>query len=482
MSAAGPAGVGQQGGAAGADFDALIELVTSTVAPDTWAENGGGEAEIRPFPTGVWLDPAGVVISANNDSAERPSGSRAGRFADPSPAASGDSDARRPAAMRCVSLPRLEAEIARRIEAGEPLDEAMLTLAGLQRAEWLCLLPAGADGRAGDVVIAGPAGDWRVDPDRRLVSTETGRAVVRLDDLLTLLRREASRPGRPLGCAITPRQEALAAAQAELDKTAGAPIPARGRDAWLENLRRSVGQQDVDVWGVDPATNAARVLVEADRHMKQIGLGEAPSIDAVPSYLDRVAERVRDGQPAPPMSVLRWWFAAGYDAIHRDADATSFRLVGSGVRVLSENELLTLRGERVHTGESDEPTEGFADDFTKHFDELCAVYAVYSELRNVFDLAVLAALVQSESLVERSGWRPKLFFEADALPTPRLRHARRVDTMATLRVVGRRNLLAAVSGGAWLEPSAIARSDKGLTADAPPAPAVNHGGWWWDAP
>ena len=41
----GPAGLG---GAASADFDSLIELITSTVAADTWAENGGGEAEIRP--------------------------------------------------------------------------------------------------------------------------------------------------------------------------------------------------------------------------------------------------------------------------------------------------------------------------------------------------------------------------------------------------------------------------------------------------
>ena len=51
-TASGPGGMG---GAANADFDSLIDLIVSTVASETWAENGGGEAEIRPFPTNLSL-------------------------------------------------------------------------------------------------------------------------------------------------------------------------------------------------------------------------------------------------------------------------------------------------------------------------------------------------------------------------------------------------------------------------------------------
>src|SRR5213075_1217618 len=40
---------------ANADFDSLIDLIVSTVSTDTWAENGGGQAEIRPFPTNLSL-------------------------------------------------------------------------------------------------------------------------------------------------------------------------------------------------------------------------------------------------------------------------------------------------------------------------------------------------------------------------------------------------------------------------------------------
>ena len=49
------AGPGGMGGGANADFDSLIDLIVSTVSTDTWAENGGGEAEIRPFPTNLSL-------------------------------------------------------------------------------------------------------------------------------------------------------------------------------------------------------------------------------------------------------------------------------------------------------------------------------------------------------------------------------------------------------------------------------------------
>src|SRR5262249_42168202 len=49
------------GAGANADFDSLIDLITSTVATESWAENGGGQAEIRPFPTGVMVDAAGTM-------------------------------------------------------------------------------------------------------------------------------------------------------------------------------------------------------------------------------------------------------------------------------------------------------------------------------------------------------------------------------------------------------------------------------------
>jgi general secretion pathway protein D len=54
-------GAGGMGGAAMADFDTLIELITSTIVPDSWEQNGGNGA-IEPFPTNLSL-----VISTTQD-------------------------------------------------------------------------------------------------------------------------------------------------------------------------------------------------------------------------------------------------------------------------------------------------------------------------------------------------------------------------------------------------------------------------------
>jgi hypothetical protein len=116
---------------------------------------------------------------------------------------------------------------------------------------------------SGDVVLAGPAGDWKVDADGRIVSTVTEEPVVRLDDLLVLLRRR--RAASHFGCSINPRQEALAKTQAYLAST-GKNHWSRGGGRSGGDLRDSVDLQNIEIGGVDPASRVAGVLVEADYH------------------------------------------------------------------------------------------------------------------------------------------------------------------------------------------------------------------------
>ena len=52
---------GLEGGSAQADFDSLIDLIQSSVEADSWTENGTGEGEISPFPTGVFVDARGTL-------------------------------------------------------------------------------------------------------------------------------------------------------------------------------------------------------------------------------------------------------------------------------------------------------------------------------------------------------------------------------------------------------------------------------------
>ena len=459
---------GAPGGAANADFDSLIDLIVSTVSTETWAETGGGQAEIRPFPTGVYIDPEGVLQQV-----QRAPTARLEPQESAPPSNIITRDVRQASQTRYVSLRRLESEIAHRMQEHLPLDEEMLTLAGLRRVERVLIYP-----EVSDVLLIGPAGDWMVNEEHRLVSKQNGQAVLRLDDLLVLLRREHQKPGTPFGCAITPRREALTATQRYLNQTTVEPLqPGRkARETWLAGIQTTLGRQDIEVFGIDPATNAARVLVEADHHMKQVGLGEAEGVEGLKSYMDRVAELPERN----PLSVLRWWFSLGEHPVVMSHDGLAMRFLGNSVRVLSENELLTLRGERIHTGLSDEPTRGFADEFTASFDHLSIKYPVYGELRNLFDLALVAMLIERSGLWS-SGSQSALFLDAERLPLPRQRVATEVDTLLAHRLLPGGEVLAAVSGGVWAEPKGASAGPRASERFVRPAlPEPQPGVWWWD--
>lgn len=472
------AGLPAQGGSQNADFDSLIDLIESTVATETWAENGGGAADIRPFPGGVLVDAAGTLRLrppiAKND------GLVAKRGEVPPQSLGQTNSARTASKLRYVSLPRLEREIARRQAAGEPFEPAMLTLAGLQRVRYVFVYP-----ESGDLVLAGPAGDWRIDAAGHIVSTETGQPVVRLDDLLTLLRRDGDAAESYFGCSINPRPESLAKTQAMLASSSSEPLRPGQRKQWLSKLRDTVGQQDIEIFGIDPASRVASVVVEADYHMKLIGMGLADGVDGVTSYLDSI--KLEAGESPPPMSVLRWWFTLDYESIAASSARDAFELTGQGVRVLSENELLADQGQRVHTGQSEPLNRKFAEDFTTHFEELAAKYPVYGELRNIFDLAMAVALVEREGLVERVNWSPELLTNAERLRLPRTAVPRQVETVVNHRVIARRHIVAGVSGGVMVAPGDELRTkadgSERVSADrrAVAPPLIESGTWWWDA-
>jgi hypothetical protein len=189
------------------------------------------------------------------------------------------------------------------------------------------------------------------------------------------------------------------------------------------------------------------------------------------------------------MSVLRWWFTLNYDTIRTSPSGDAFELVGQGVRVLSENEMLAAQGQRVHTGQSDPLNRQFAERFTTHFAALADKYPIYAELRNLFDLSMAVALIQSEGLTNRANWAPALMANAEQLPLPKQAVPRQVETVINHRVINRRHVVAGVSGGVMVAAKDVLKADRttdtvGKLAEnrrVAPAIALPAGGWWWDA-
>ncbi|MCA9269606.1 MAG: DUF1598 domain-containing protein, partial [Planctomycetales bacterium] len=255
--------VGARGGAAAADFDSLIDLITSTVRPTTWEEVGGPGA-IEPFPGGVYVDPSGLMKTITVGALPRLAGVRA-----LAAASGGNRDVHAPSALRKVSLTRLEKEIQLLWADGRAPNDAMRNLAGIEEVKYVFVYP-----ETGDIVLAGPAGDWKANAEGRTVGAESGRPVLQLDDLVVLLRNAVDGDGA-FTCSIVPRQANLVRTQAFLAESAKTPLkPGRAaREKWLGDLRDALGRQDIEVKGIDPRTRVARTIVEADYHMKLVGMG-----------------------------------------------------------------------------------------------------------------------------------------------------------------------------------------------------------------
>ncbi len=475
---------GQRGGITAADFVPLINLIRSTVDPDSW-DDANGDGTIQSYPAGVYADSTGTLrkIKVDKNRSLR-------KLAKNATQKSRQVSIRRPSQLRKVSLNRLERHAQLLAANGKTIPDAMQNLAGIYEIEYLMLLP-----ETNDIVIAGPAGDWRLEADGHAVNVESGKPVLQLDDLVVCLRNAQPAPhgnfGK-FGCSITPRKKNLAATK-EFVSTS----KLRGT-AWRNQLRDVLGQQDIEVFGIDPATHAGMVLIEADYRMKLVAMGLEPSIPEIQSYLSRLAVGP-DGE-VEPMDVVRWWFTMNYDHIVSDEDRRVFELNGTGVKVLSENEFISEQGDRVHTGKSDGPTAGFARDFTKHFDAIADQHPIYRRLKNLFDLSIVSALIQSHGLARRADWNFTFFGNSpdysalsyqvatQAVPT-------QVNSVMNHRIIKRRkqsstvkHTLVGVSGGITFDAIEVIRTKAETPNDntelfrqvSDAKIGVESLNWWWD--
>jgi hypothetical protein len=368
-------------------------LIKSTIDPDSW-DDADGDGTIQPFPAGVYVDSRGTMHRLKIDP-KRNLRQLAGR----AEIDSGNRAVDQPSRLRKVSLRRLERELQLHAAQGLPLDPVAANLAGIFEIKYLMLLP-----ESNDIVIAGAAGPWILDSDGHAVNRETGKPVICLDDLIVCLRNAQPAPlgnqGK-FGCSINPRQENLQRANEFIATTT-----LKG-SAWRRELRDVMGFQDIEFFGIDSATHAGRVLVEADYRMKLLAMGIEPSIPQIPSYLSRLS--IRPDGSTDATSAVRFWFTMNYDQIVSDEKQRVFELQGTGVKVLCENEFINRRGDRIHTGESEFHTAGFAADFTRHFEQIAAEYPVYCRLKNLFDLSIVSSLIRRFELDRRADWNLTYF-------------------------------------------------------------------------
>lgn len=465
------------GGSQFANFGEILQLITEQTSPPAeWVQIDGEGGQISISQQGVLLTSASVLKSLSTIKDD----SNLQKMAQAYKQANHNSDARQTSTMRMVSLTRLAAVVQSTVKAGGTLPEDLRVLAGLNRIDYLFAYP-----ETGDIVIAGPAGDWKSAGDLRIVNVESGRPTLQLDDLVTLLRTFSKNGAGGFVCSIDPVQQQVQAVQEFVAQNQKALNPATAAE-FTSKVQQRLGLQNVIVQGVPADSRIASVIVDADYRMKEIGIGRREGVDGMKSYFDLMTRSEQRG--TGKMDALRWWMAVGYDAIQVSSDANVFEFSGDAIQCLSEDQVVLADGSRSGKARNGRANTKFAELFTKFLPELAKQDVVFADLENVFDLAIVTSLIQQQGLGQQVG------FQADAFVTDRLVRPAAVDvpeklmTAAEYRVFNGRSVVVQVAGGVRADFSKLISADRkanpeldGKTSIASPLGQQN-GRWWWDAP
>jgi hypothetical protein len=379
--------------------------------------------------------------------------------------------------IRYISLKHLEQEIKAHNGA---LNDEMRYLAGLLRIRYVFFYPD-----SGDIVIAGPAEGWTTDALDRAVGISSGRPVIRLEDLCVALRAfpPSGKVTRMIGCSIDPTQEGLKAYE-QFVRSIGSSLDPRDTqrvETVAEGMRNAKGLQSITVNGISPKTHFAMVMVEADYRMKLIGIGmEKPPVKLV-SFVDRANATQLGSQ-----GLARWFFTPNYECVRTTVDGQAMELVGDGVKVVGEEELVAENGQRAAKAHANSASQAFTQAFTKVYSELADRSPIYAELRNMIDLAVAAAYIQQHDFYGKANWKADVLDDEGAIATEVYNAPKQVATV--VNVIRRGNHLSMPNGGVEINPLMALEPEK-VMVDKDSKVAQAHdkakvelpkGRWWWD--
>ncbi|GAA5511199.1 DUF1598 domain-containing protein [Novipirellula caenicola] len=468
---------GAAGGSSFADFGSLMTLIETTVVPDTW-ESLGGPSSMAPYPQGVFVDPQGTLRPCETVPHSGVMENLVAELGDA--AAAGDHAAlfsplawRTPSTLRSVSLRRLRDALAHYQVSGQKIPDSIQYLAGLSEVRFVQFTD-------NDIILSGEVGGietyqgWYRD---RVTACNT----LRLDFLLTCLT--AASHHQSFGCTIDPTREGLQNAAHVAVEIQNKSIPI-GTAA--EAVRVALGMQRVEVFGTPADTVIGYVMVEADRHMKQLALGKQPLPEGTDNYLDAVDALISQGPPQDLL--LRLWFTAVPRSVRSDNDRRVFELAGTPIRLSGQNERAIASGERGHLTR-DPRTEMFVAGFNQNWNRIRQQYPIYGALESIYQAASIAELAEryTESSVHQALIESLIQYDSDRpwmLAAPR--QVESIATMHTVRHGKQKHHIVIASGGVSVDakqtlPTQVKRYatlDSLASADAQRPRLVQR--WWWD--
>ena len=450
-------------------------VIFGLISSLAWGGLAASQAQAQVAPAGVRIDASGVLsMRLFPDTTGQLARQRINEMR-----AELNPDVARPSKLRKISLTRLEAVIAERLAKGGGLTDDMRNLVGLTRLQYIFFYPD-----TNDIVIAGPAEGYGADVSGRIIGLHTGRAVLLLEDLITALRSfPPDGDATPvISCSIDPTAEGLARMRQFLANISGRIRPSD--DQRIANgLRESLGLQRVTLEGVPATSHFAQVLVEADYRMKLIGIG----LEKSPVKISTYVQKARPGDVARN-ALQRWYFIPNYESVRVSDDELAMELVGEGVKLIGEQELVANDGGRLRARFIDRASQAFVGSFTDKYPEMARKSPVFAQLRNIIDMSIAAAFLQQYDYYGKADWQLLVFGSETALPVEL--YSVPTHVASAVNVIWKGNtLMTPIGGGVNIQPTqALARGNllediKGDVDAAHRAIDVNSlpaDRWWWD--
>jgi hypothetical protein len=381
-----------------------------------------------------------------------------------------DGDLREATELRMISLKGLQQVIMQSSQAGVMVPDEVEYLAGLQRIEYVFV-----DEDKHDIIIAGPAEPWTLREDGFVVGTITGGSTMRLADLAVALRSvETARQGG-ITCSIEPTPEGRRRLQQLLRRVK--LRPGQNPAIYEASMREAFGPQMIQLTGIPSDSRYARTLVAADFQMKRVAMGLTDSsVSELPSYLQMSRNRSHSSSQNP-----RWWMACDYEGLSKSEDGLAWKLSGQGVKTMTEQDIVATDGSVKGAGTTDKIAQLWADKMTENFAELSREMPVFSDLRNIMDMTVVATLVVQERLAERAGL--DLSVLSDSLHVASYTVPKAVDPQCSF-IRGRNGWVVTASGGVDINAFEVVEEqttspsvgDTRTTAIA----AATSDRWWWN--
>jgi len=378
--------------------------------------------------------------------------------------------------LRYVSLNRLEQGI---IDANGAVAEEMRYLAGILRIKYVFFYP-----ETKDIVIAGPAEGWFPGYEGVMVGLTTGRPVCELQDLVVALRAYApdATDIPVVGCSIDPTEEGNARLQ-QFIKGFGRYATPDKYPAFVSGLKESLGLQTIRVDGIPANTHAAMVMVAADYRMKLIGIGVEDAPVPIRTFIS-----LADPAQVRNNALFRWFFVPDYQSVILTEDKTGMEMVGSGVKLVAEDEIVSATGQRsVKQGRGNKASQGFARSFTEMYPQLAQKSLVYGQLRNFVDMLIAAAYLDKYDIYKQAGWKMEILGNESKFAVQTYNTPTQVEP-----VVGsgmKKGLfMAPIGGGVEIEADVALKPENAKTETKNAITNVKNGvkldlkpgQWWWD--